>query len=308
MSTHRELAHVQSGYSLAPRNFEEAERLANIIANSGICPSSLRGRPSDVLVILQMGHELRLQPMQALRTLGCINGLPFAYGDGFLALIKRHPEFVDIDEGIEGDINSGDATAYCTMTRKGQAPQTRYFSIKDAMRAGLWKKAGVWSQYPQRMLQHRARTYCGKDVFPDAVFGLMTEDEVKGMPTVHEVQKPVSQGLNGLRETLQTKPKEEMVIEAELIQAPEDILSDIPTEEESAEQIAEIVTYDDQDKNIPAEPLTGLDELKRLISHHQIKGTSIKSYLTRCGVKRIDELNDEQISKWSNHLKLKETK
>ncbi len=294
MATQRqEMVPQGQTYSLAPKTFEEAERLANIIANSGMCPSSLRGRPSDVLVILQMGHELKLQPMQALRTIGCINGLPFAYGDGFLALIKRHRDFVDIKEWIEGDISSGDATAYCTMTRRDQEPQTRHFSIKDAIRAGLWKKPGVWQQYPQRMLQHRARTYCGKDVFPDAVFGLMTEDEVRSMPVVQEAPKAASQGLNGLRETLQAKTQDTVIIEAEFVQAPEDILSEIPTEEEAAEQIIE---------------LSKLDELKELISRHKIKTTTIQAYLKSCKVNSIEDLSEEQIDKWSNHLKLKEKK
>lgn len=282
MATQRqELMTSTQSYSLAPKSFEEAERLANIIANSGICPDALRGRPRDVLVILQMGHELKLQPMQALRTLGCINGVPFAYGDGFLALIKRHPLFVDIKEWIEGDIGTNNAIAYCTMTRRNQEPQTRSFSIQDAIRAGLWKnpKKSVWMQYPQRMLQHRARTYCGKDVFPDAVFGLMTEDEARNIPTVHEVPKPVNKGLNGLRETLQTKYQDESIIDVEIV--------------ESSEEISN-------------EPVSKLDELKNLISQHKIRPSSIKAYLTRCKVENVDELSEEQIDKWSDHLKLKE--
>lgn len=268
----------QPSYSMAPRNFEEAERLANIIANSGVCPTSLRGRPSDVLVILQMGHELRLQPMQALRTLGCINGLPFAYGDGFLALIKRHPEFVDIDERIEGDITSGDATAYCTMTRKGQEPQTRQFSIKDAIRAGLWKKAGVWSQYPQRMLQHRARTYCGKDVFPDAVFGLMSEDEARSIPVQQDIPTPQNKGMQGLKETLKAKVEEP--VEAEVI---EGSYESVRTEEDEA-----VIT-----------------ELQALILEKEIKEASIDKWKKKFNVNDLADIPIDGIKKIINHIKEK---
>lgn len=267
----------QPSYSMAPRNFEEAERLANIIANSGVCPTSLRGRPSDVLVILQMGHELRLQPMQALRTLGCINGLPFAYGDGFLALIKRHPDFIDIDERIEGDITSGDATAYCTMTRRGQEPQTRQFSIKDAMRAGLWKKAGVWTQYPQRMLQHRARTYAGKDVFPDAVFGLMSEDEARSVTVQHDVPTPQNKGLQGLKETLKAKVEEP--VEAEIIESSLDVRS----EEDEA-----IIT-----------------ELQALIIEKDIKEASIEKWKKKFNVDDLEAIPIDGIKKIINHIKEK---
>lgn len=276
MATQRqELITSNQSYSLAPRSFEEAERLANIIANSGICPSSLKGRPSDVLVILQMGHELRLQPMQALRTLGCINGLPFAYGDGFLALIKRHSDFLDIKEWMEGDIASGDATAYCTMTRRGQEPQTRSFSIKDAIRAGLWKKAGTWTQYPQRMLQHRARTYCGKDVFPDAVFGLMTEDEVRGMPVAIEAPIPQSKGLQGLKETLSAK-----------------------IEPEISEANFEVMTRSEEDEAL-------INELLSLIIEKNIPDKSQEKWKKKFNVDVIEDIPIEGIKKIINHIKEK---
>lgn len=279
MATQRqELMQANPSYSLAPRNFEEAERLANIIANSGICPTSLRGRPSDVLVILQMGHELRLQPMQALRTLGCINGLPFAYGDGFLALIKRHSDFMDIKEWMEGTIESGDAVAYCTMTRRGQEPQTRQFSVKDATRAGLWKKSGVWSQYPQRMLQHRARTYCGKDVFPDAVFGLMTEDEVKSMPVQNDVPVSQSKGLQGLKETLKAKVEEP--IEAEVIEGNYEA---VRSEEDEA-----VIT-----------------ELLALILEKEISETSQDKWKKKFNVNAIQDIPIEGMKKIINHIKEK---
>ncbi len=262
-------------YSLAPRNFEEAERLANIIANSGICPKALAGRPSDVLVILQMGHELNLQPMQALRTLGCINGLPFAYGDGFLALIKRHKDFVDIKEWMEGTIESGNAVAYCTITRKNQEPQTRSFSTKDASRAGLWKKPGVWTQYPQRMLQHRARTYAGKDVFPDAVFGLMTEDEARNVP-MHEIQKAPTQNMGnaGLKETLKSKVEE------------------VPQ--------TDIIEGDYQPVN---EDL--ITELHTLILEKEVKQSSIDKWKKKFGVELLEEIPVEAIQKIINHIKEK---
>lgn len=276
--TTQQIQTSQPSYSLAPRNFEEAERLANIIANSGICPSALRGRPSDVLVILQMGHELRLQPMQALRTLGCINGLPFAYGDGFLALIKRHQDFQDIKEWFEGTIENNDAVAYCTMTRRGQEPQTRQFSIKDAMRAGLWKKAGVWSQYPQRMLQHRARTYCGKDVFPDAVFGLMSEDEAKSVPIQANIPSPQNKGMQGLKETLQEKVKEvkeEYVFEGSF--------ETIKSEEDEA-----VIT-----------------ELHTLIIEKDIKEASIDKWKKKFNVDALESIPIDNLKKIINHIKEK---
>lgn len=188
------------GFSFLPRTFEEAERYATLIANSAICPSSFKGRPGDVLVILQMGHELKLKPMQALRTLGCINGIPFVYGDGLLALVKRHPDFLDIKEWIEGDMSSKNLSAHCTVSRRGQTAQTRTFSLQDAETAGLLSKPGPWKQYLKRMLQHRARSFACRDVFPDALFGLISEEEAVSVPATHIV--PSGKGIQALKSSL----------------------------------------------------------------------------------------------------------
>src|SRR5689334_4597387 len=96
MTSRQELAVKE--FSFTPTTLEEARSYATIFANSGLCPESYRGKPNDILIVWQMGQELGLGKMQALRTLGCVNGMPFAYGDGQLALVKRHRDFEDMKE------------------------------------------------------------------------------------------------------------------------------------------------------------------------------------------------------------------
>jgi hypothetical protein len=194
--------HAQ-GFSFVPTTLKEAQEYATIIANSGICPESFRGRPNDVLIVLQLGSEIGLKPMQALRTLGSINGMPFAYGDGQLSLVKRHPQFENMKEWFEGDLDKKTLTAYCTMMRRGSEPVTQKFSVEDAKLAGLWEKA-VWKKYPRRMLQHRARGYAARDAFPDALYGLMHEEEARSIAEekVYQVPKTTARGVSGLEQAL----------------------------------------------------------------------------------------------------------
>ena len=51
-------------------------------------------------MIVQTGAELGLHAVQSLKTFGIINGMPFAYGDGFLSLIKKHKDFEDMKLGL----------------------------------------------------------------------------------------------------------------------------------------------------------------------------------------------------------------
>jgi hypothetical protein len=69
-------------------------------------------------------------------------------------------------------------TATFTVMRKGSPePTVRTFSQADAQKAGLWTKAGPWTQYPKRMLFQRARAFALRDTFADVLKGLRIVEE-----------------------------------------------------------------------------------------------------------------------------------
>jgi hypothetical protein len=194
----------RSSFSLAPKSIEEAEKFAEIFCKSELCPKHLKGKPGDVLMTMQMGYELGLEPLQAIKTIGVINGIPFAYGDGKLALIMKSPFFEDMVEWLDEN-NQGNVTAYCKVKRKGRSELTRSFSMSDAKTAGLTGKQGPWQQYPKRMLQHRARGLALSDTFADVLFGLVSEEEAREMASMVQEKNitPVTKkGTDGVREAL----------------------------------------------------------------------------------------------------------
>lgn len=166
----------QPQYSLAPTNFAELERFANLVARSSFAPKAFMGKPGDVMVAVQMGMELGLSPMQALQNIAPVNGRPSVYGDAIPAICMQHPLF----ESIQEDVTNGVAT--CTVVRRGMPPVIRKFSVEDAKKAQLWGKAGPWQQYPERMLQMRARGFACRDAFPDALRGIITREEAEDIP------------------------------------------------------------------------------------------------------------------------------
>lgn len=159
-------------FTLAPSNFSEAERFAELVSRSDLAPKDYRGKPGNILVAVQMGAELGMAPMQALQNIAVINGKPCVYGDAMLAVCQAHPAFEAIHEAIT------EAGATVTVKRAGMEPTVRNFSVDDAKRAGLWGKAGPWQSYPKRMLQLRARAFALRDAFADALRGLNSAEEV----------------------------------------------------------------------------------------------------------------------------------
>lgn len=166
--------------SLAPQSFGEALEFSKMLARSGMVPKDYVGKPENVMVALQWGAEVGLGPLQALNGISIINGRPSLWGDAALALVRAHPACASIREGVEGE---GDARhGWCEVVRGKEPMQRRTFSMADAKKAGLSGKPGPWTQYPDRMLQLRARGFAIRDVFPDALRGVITAEEAQDMP------------------------------------------------------------------------------------------------------------------------------
>ncbi len=182
---------IAKPYMLSPTNFQEAEKFSIMIASSSLCPTPFKNKPGDIMVAMQMGAEVGLNPMQAIQNIAVINGRPCLYGDAAIGVVRCHKHCEWIDEGDIGSIKDGTAVYHCTIKRKGQDPQTRSFSVDKAKKAGLWGKSGPWSQYPERMLQMRARGFALRDVFPDALRGLNIAEEIEDITLPEDSKKNI---------------------------------------------------------------------------------------------------------------------
>lgn len=168
---------IKSNFS--PATLDEAMHLSGVLSQSSIVPSSYKGKSEDILVAIIMGSELGFSPIASLQNIATINGKPSIYGDAMLALVKNSPLCEDVIETTFKGEKQEDSGAVCTVKRKGMEPLTVTFTVGDAIRAGLWKKAGPWTQYPKRMLQMRARSFALRDAFPDVLRGLVATEEVQ---------------------------------------------------------------------------------------------------------------------------------
>jgi hypothetical protein len=166
-------------YSFVPSNLTEAMEFCKMIASSSFCPPTMKGKPGDIFMCLQTGAEIGLSQMQSLQSIAIINGKPCVWGDGALAVVQASSPYEYHKEWYEGKIEDGDRVAHCLVKRKGNEEVTKSFSMNDAKMARLWSKAGVWQQYPDRMLQMRARAFAIRDQFSDALKGLSVREEVE---------------------------------------------------------------------------------------------------------------------------------
>ena len=210
MEDNKSLAHVPVGENgVMFSDMDGMIRFAGAVVKSGLAPKSM-SRVEQVFIALQMGMEVGLSPMQAVQNIAVINGKPTIFGDGALALAMGTGLVEDFEERIEGEGDGRVAT--CMVKRKGvSTPVYSTFSVADAKTAGLWGKSGPWKQYPNRMLQMRARSFALRNSFPDALHGMVLTEEAQDIPGAHTappMPKP------------ETEPREAVVVEVEPEPAP----------------------------------------------------------------------------------------
>lgn len=160
---------------IVPESLDQVWRFAQLIAKSGMAPSSFK-TPEAITVAIMHGLEVGLTPFAALQSIAVVNGRPTIWGDGALGLVRGSGLCEWVKETISGE---GDAlTATCRAKRKGD-PEAAIgvFGVADAKRAGLWGKAGPWQQYPRRMLAMRARAFALRDGFADVLRGVGIREE-----------------------------------------------------------------------------------------------------------------------------------
>lgn len=168
------------------RSLDDYYQFANILIASGMCPKGL-DKPEAIMIALQFGAELGLKPMAAVQNIAPINGRPSIWGDAMLAVCRSTGTMEEFGEWFEQKGQRiarapldypDDTTAVCRVKRQGMEAVEGSFSVAEAKKAGLWGKQGPWTQYPQRMLKFRARSFALRDCFGDALRGIQSAEEV----------------------------------------------------------------------------------------------------------------------------------
>lgn len=159
---------VRSG-PIEPQTLAELKDLASNFAASGLFGNL---SPQQALVISLAGRDLGFSYTQALRAFSIIKGKPTLTADGMVAaaLARGVCEYFR-------PVEQTDERATWETRRVGCEPTRYTFSMADAERAGLVND--MYRRHPRRMLSARAKAYLARDVYPEILLGLVTEDEAE---------------------------------------------------------------------------------------------------------------------------------
>ena len=207
---------AKSGFSLVAGNFEEAMKIANMLAGSKLVPQQYQGHPEDVLIACSWGESLGLKPLSALNAIAVVNGRPQLFGDALKALIMKHGTIEDNWDNEQG---------VWTMTahRKGFPDVTWSYGYNDAIAAGHVsynpqsntfglgaRKSEAWVKYTKRMCQLKCRNFVIRDAFPDVIQGIDIEGSDDDVMPISEVQTEPETEVQAIE---QQKPTEAELME-----------------------------------------------------------------------------------------------
>lgn len=188
---------------LAPNDFAGLWYMCQLVVKSGMAPKDKQS-PEKCLIASQFGGQLGLNFLASIQNVAVINGMPSIWGDSMLALVEGSGTVEEFYEFSDGDLAQKNYRALCIAKKKGRGnalnvPElikqgftsavvnefranlyyVHTFDYGDAERAGKLPAdpKGVWSHYPKRMFQMRARSFVLRDGWPGVLKGIWSREE-----------------------------------------------------------------------------------------------------------------------------------
>ncbi len=189
--------------SEVPANFREQMFMAQTLAESTLLPGHLRGKPANVLVILQGARALDVSAFWALQSMHVIEGKLGMSAELMRGLAVRAGHKVRVVE------RTAEKAIIEILRKDRDTPYRAEFTWQDALDAKLQDKDN-WKKYRKSMLVARATSIAMRDECPDVLFGVVyTPDELGAVtdadenPIFDDKGKPVIDG-----EVVQVTPEQ----------------------------------------------------------------------------------------------------
>lgn len=161
-------------------------RYAKALAASSLLPDNFRDKPANVLLVLELGRSLGIEPITALSSISVVKGRPTMSAELMRALIARAGHHFRI-------LVSSPTVCTIAAARREHPdePSTFDYTLEDAQLAGLAGSEN-YRKHPKAMLLARCTTMTARAVFADVIAGISY--------TPDELDEPVAEPLGRLHE------------------------------------------------------------------------------------------------------------
>ena len=210
---------------------------AKALAPSDLLPKQYRGNPANVLIAIEYGRALGLEPMAAIQGVHIVEGKPTASAQLIGALVRNAGHRLRVQ---------GDDTGAVAVIVRADDPEFEFraeWTMDRAKTAGLAGKS-VWRQYPAAMLKARAITEVARDACPEILSGvaytaeeLGHDDAPKRVDTARLTPpKPTVEHVETAAETAESEPVDTEtgeILDAEVVDDEPETLEIVPESDDS---------------------------------------------------------------------------
>lgn len=163
--------------------FENAQRMAKLIASSSLIPKDFQGNISNTVIALEIANRMGESPLMVMQNLYVVHGKPAWSSQFIVAKINSSGRFSALKYDMNGTGDEWGCSAYA-FDRKGERVSGPRVTIKMAKEEGWYNRTGSkWKTMPELMLMYRSATLFGRLYAPDLLMGMQTYEEIIDIET-----------------------------------------------------------------------------------------------------------------------------
>jgi hypothetical protein len=164
------------------RQFQDAHRMATLLAHSSLVPQSYRGgeHVGDCLIALEIANRIGAAVLAVMQNLQMIHGRPAWSSQFLISCVNASKRFSPLRyqmTGPRGTDNWGClAWAFDPSGERLESPEV---TLKMARQEGWYYRIGSkWRTLPELMLRYRSATLFTRLYAPELTMGIQTTEEV----------------------------------------------------------------------------------------------------------------------------------
>lgn len=235
-------------------SFVEAQRMAGALASSSLVPREYQGRVDNCLVAIELAHRTGSSVLAVMQSVDMIHGKPSWKSTYIIAAINSCGRFSplrfrlgdpeasqEIDytywEGEKPNrqkkngkvkIQNRECIAYAVDRETGEVIEGPPVSILMAVNEGWYTRSdSKWKTMPDLMLRYRSATLFGRLYAPDILLGMQSDDEMKDVTPMREVEPSADNSapsaVEKINSKLKSKKAAQTVIEAKAVETPAEV-------------------------------------------------------------------------------------
>ena len=170
----------QQSLFLNVAKFEQAQRVAQMLAASDFVPKRFQGKVGNCLIALDLAETLNCKPILLMQSMYIVHEEPAFKGSFVAAMINASGRYDKLRYRFDGEGDKYGCTAHAKDRKTGEVvegPKVTWEIVKAE--GWLSKNGSKWKTMPELMFSYRAAAWFGRRHDPDILMGMQTVEEAQ---------------------------------------------------------------------------------------------------------------------------------